>query len=33
MASNDEGQGFGEYDDIYRAAYEFFSLADIDTGG
>ena len=28
MASNDEGQGSGDCDDIYRAANEFFSLAD-----
>ena len=28
MASNNEGQGFGDCDDAYRAADEFFSLAD-----
>ena len=28
MASNDEGQGSGDCDDVYRAADEFFSLAD-----
>jgi hypothetical protein len=28
MASNDEGQGSGDCDDAYRAADEFFSLAD-----
>ena len=28
MASNDEGQGSGDCDDIYRAADEFLSLAD-----
>ena len=28
MASNDEGQGSGDCDDIYRAADEFFSLTD-----
>ena len=32
MASNDEGQGSGECDDVYRAVDEFFSLADIKTG-
>lgn len=26
MASNDEGQGSGDCDDVYRAADEFFSL-------
>ena len=31
MASNDEGQGSGECDDVYRAADKFFSLADIET--
>ena len=28
MASNDEGQGSGDCDDVYGAADEFFSLAD-----
>ena len=28
MASNDEGQGSGDCDDVYWAADEFFSLAD-----
>ena len=28
MASNDEGQGSGDCDDVYRAADEFFSLAN-----
>ena len=28
MASNDEGQGSGDCDDVYRAAGEFLSLAD-----
>ena len=28
MASNDEGQGSGDCDDIYRAADKFFSLVD-----
>ena len=28
MASNDEGQGSGDCDDIYRAADGFFSLTD-----
>ena len=28
MASNDEGQGSGDCDDIYRAVDEFFSLID-----
>jgi len=28
MASNDEGQGSGDCDVVYRAADEFFSLAD-----
>ena len=28
MASNDEGQGSGDCDDVYRAADKFFSLAD-----
>ena len=28
MASNDEGQGSGDCDDVYQAADEFFSLAD-----
>ena len=28
MASNDEGHGSGDCDDIYRAADEFFSLTD-----
>ena len=28
MASNDEGHGSGDCDDVYRAADEFFSLAD-----
>ena len=28
MASNDEGQGSGDCDDVYRAADEFLSLAD-----
>ena len=28
MASNDEGQGSGDCDDVYRAADEFFSLTD-----
>ena len=33
MASNDEGQGSGDCDDVYRAADEFFSLADeTETG-
>ena len=27
MASNDEGQGSGDRDDVYRAADEFLSLA------
>ena len=31
MASNDEGRDSGECDDVYRAADEFFSLADIET--
>ena len=28
MASNDEGQGSGDCDDVYRAADEFFSLTN-----
>ena len=28
MASNDEGQGSGDCDDVYREANEFLSLAD-----
>ena len=28
MASNDEGQGSGDCDDVYQAADEFSSLAD-----
>ena len=28
MASNDEGQGSGDCDDVYLAADEFLSLAD-----
>ena len=28
MASNNEGQGFGDCDDVYQAADEFFSLTD-----
>ena len=28
MASNDEGQGSGDCDDVYRAANKFFSLTD-----
>ena len=28
MASNDEGQGSSDCDDVYRAADEFFSLTD-----
>ena len=28
MASNDEGQGSGDCDDVYQAADEFFSLTD-----
>ena len=32
MASNDEGQGSGDCEDVYRAVDEFFSLADIKTG-
>ena len=28
MASNDEGQGSGDCDDVYQAADNFFSLAD-----
>ena len=28
MASNDEGQGSGDCDDVYRAADEFFSFTD-----
>ena len=28
MASNNEGQGSSDCDDVYRAADEFFSLAD-----
>ena len=28
MASNDEGQGSVDCNDVYRAADEFFSLAD-----
>ena len=28
MASNNEGQGSGDCDDVYRAADEFFSLTD-----
>ena len=28
MASNNEGQGSGDCDDVYRAADEFFSLND-----
>ena len=28
MSSNDEGQGSGDCDDIYRAADEYFSLTD-----
>ena len=28
MASNDEGQGFDDCNDVYRAADEFFSLTD-----
>ena len=28
MASNDEGQGSGDCDDVYRAANEFSNLAD-----
>ena len=33
MASNDEGQGSGDCDDVYRAADEFLSLADeTETG-
>ena len=33
MASNDEGQSFGDCDDVYRAADEFLSLADeTETG-
>ena len=28
MASNDEGQGSGDCDDVYRATDEFFSLTD-----
>ena len=31
MASNNEGQGSGDCDDVYRAADDFFSLADIET--
>ena len=33
MASNDEGQGSGDSDDVYPAADEFLSLADeTETG-
>ena len=33
MASNDEGQGSGDCDDVYRAADEFLNLADeTETG-
>ena len=33
MASNDEGQGSGDCDDVYLAADEFLSLADeTETG-
>ena len=33
MASNDEGHGSGDCDDVYRAADEFLSLADeTETG-
>ena len=28
MASNDEGQGSGDCDNVYRAADEFFSLSN-----
>ena len=28
MASNDEGQGSGDCDNVYRVADEFFSLID-----
>ena len=28
MASNDEGQGYGDCDDVYLAADKFLSLAD-----
>ena len=28
MASNDEGQGSGDCDDVYQVADEFFSLTD-----
>ena len=28
MASNDEGQGSGDFDDVYRAADEFLNLAN-----
>ena len=28
MASNDDGQGSGDCNDVYRAAAEFFSLTD-----
>ena len=28
MASNDEGQGSGDCDDVYRVPDEFLSLAD-----
>ena len=28
MASNDEGQGSGDCDDVYRAVDDFFSLTD-----
>ena len=28
MASNNEGQGSGDCDDVYRAADKFFSLTD-----
>ena len=28
MASNDEGHGSSDFDDVYRAADEFLSLAD-----
>ena len=26
MASNDEGQGSGDWDDVYRATYDFLAL-------
>ena len=30
MASNDEGQGSGDCDDVYRAADDFFALPTIN---